>query len=91
MDRECDRYGMDAGRVAASLEGEDPLSRDKPGRHWWEAVIVAGAVAVFVWLAAGAEHQALAMNLTWMGVLLAATFACLIAGGLLLWRRTGFS
>jgi drug/metabolite transporter (DMT)-like permease len=91
MERECARYGLDSGRVASSLLGEDPLSRDKPVRHWWEAVIVAAAVGVFVWLAVGAEHQAVAVNLPWMAVLLAATFVSLIVCGLLLWKRTRFS
>jgi drug/metabolite transporter (DMT)-like permease len=91
MERECVRYGLDSQRVASSLLGEDPLSRDKPVRHWWEAVIAATAVAVFVWLALGAKHQAVAVNLSWMAVLLAATFVCLIVCGTFLWRRTRFS
>ena len=91
MERECERYGMDAARVASSLLGEDPLSGDKPARHWWEAVIVAAAVAMFVWLAIGATHQAVAVNLPWMAVLMALTLVCLIVSGVLLWRRTRFS
>jgi drug/metabolite transporter (DMT)-like permease len=91
MERECARYGLDAKRVTASLQGEDPLAREKPVRHWWEAAIAAGAVAIFAWLAAGATHQAVAANLFWMAILLALTLVCLIAAGLLLWRRTRFS
>ena len=91
MERECVRYGLDSQRVASSLLGEDPLSRDKPVRHWWEAVIAATAVAVFVWLALGAKHQAVAVNLPWMAVLLGATLVCLIVCGTFLWRRTRFS
>jgi hypothetical protein len=91
MERECARYGMDSMRVQASLLGEDPLSREKPARHWWEAVIAAAAVAFFVWLAVGATHQAVAVSLPWMAVLLVLTFVCLIVCGLLLWRRTRFS
>jgi drug/metabolite transporter (DMT)-like permease len=90
-ERECARYGMDTERVMSSLRGEDPLSRDKPVRHWWEAIIAIGAVAIFVWLAIGAEHQAIAVNLPWMAVLLVLTFVCLIVCGFLLWRRTRFS
>jgi hypothetical protein len=44
-----------------------------------------------VWLAAGAKHQAVAMNLAWMAALLIATLACLIVCGVLLWKRTRFS
>jgi drug/metabolite transporter (DMT)-like permease len=91
MERECARYGMDRGRVQSSLLGEDPLSREKPVRHWWEALIVAAAVAIFVWLAMGATHQAVAVSLPWMAVLLVLTFVCLIVCGALLWKRTRFS
>ena len=89
--RECARYGMDPARVASSLAGEDPLARDRPRRHWWELVIAALAVGIFVWLAIGAEHQALAVNLPWMMVLLVATFVCLVVCGWMLWKRTRFS
>jgi drug/metabolite transporter (DMT)-like permease len=91
MERECARYGMDPARVASSLMGEDPLAREKPGRRWWELLIAAAAVALFVWLAAGATHQQVAVNLWWMAVLLVLTFACLIVCGRLLWKRTRFS
>jgi drug/metabolite transporter (DMT)-like permease len=91
MERECARYGMEPARVASSLLGEDPLALEKPGRRWWEVAIAAAAVALFVWLAMGAKHQAIAVNFFWMTVLLALTFVCLIVCGLLLWRRTRFS
>ncbi len=91
MERECARYGMDSARVASSLLGEDPLALDKPKRRWWEAVIVGAAVALFVWLAVGATHQAVEVNLLWMAVLLVLTFVCLIVCGVMLWRRTRFS
>jgi drug/metabolite transporter (DMT)-like permease len=91
MERECVRYGMDPARVASSLLGEDPLAREKPARRWWEAAIVASALALFVWLAIGATHQAVAVNLVWMAVLMILTFVCLIVCGVLLWKRTRFS
>jgi hypothetical protein len=52
---------------------------------------VAAATAVFVWLAIGARHQPVAVNLVWMAVLVVTTLVCLVACGLLLWKRTGFS
>ena len=85
------RYGLDSGRVTSSLLGEDPLAREKPARSRWELVIAAAAVAIFVWLAIGAEHQAVAVNLPWMAVLVGTTLVCLVACGLLLWKRTRFS
>jgi len=91
VDRECIRYGLDSERVRSSLLGEDPLSRGKPVRHWWEFLIMAVAIAIFVWLGLGAEHQAVAVNLPWMTVLLVTTLVCLAACGLLLWKRTRFS
>ncbi len=91
VERECVRYGLDAARVASSNLGEDPLAKEKPPRHWWELVIVAVATAIFVWLAIGAKHQAVAVNLPWMVVLLVTTLVCLIVCGVLLWKRTRFS
>jgi drug/metabolite transporter (DMT)-like permease len=91
VERECTRYGLDPARVASSNLGEDPLAKEKPARHWWELVIVALATAIFVWLAIGARHQAVAVNLPWMAVLLVTTFVCLIVCGVLLWKRTRFS
>jgi drug/metabolite transporter (DMT)-like permease len=91
MERECARYGMDPARVESSLLGEDPLARERPGRRWWELVIAAAAVALFVWLAMGAAHQEIAVNFAWMAVLLVLTFVCLAISGWMLWRRTKFS
>lgn len=91
MDRECDRYGLKPDRVAAALRGDDPLADDRPRRQWWELVVLACAVAIFVWLAVGAERPAIAMNLGWMAVLLAATLAWLVVSGWMLWKRTRFS
>jgi drug/metabolite transporter (DMT)-like permease len=91
VERECVRYGLDSERVKSSLLGEDPLSREKPVRHWWEILIVAAAVGIFVWLGLGAEHQAVAVNLPWMAVLLVTTLVCLLVCGVLLWKRTRFS
>ena len=89
--RECERYGLDPERVASSLRGDDPLTRERPKRHWWEAVIVAGATAMFIWLAAAARHQPIEVNGFWMAVFIAITMICLVGCGLLLWKRTRFS
>jgi drug/metabolite transporter (DMT)-like permease len=91
MDREVDRYGLERERVAASLRGDDPLRHERPARRWWEALIAAAALAIFVWLAIGTRPQPLQMNLRWMAVLLTATVAVLVVSGAMLWRRTRFS
>jgi drug/metabolite transporter (DMT)-like permease len=91
MQRECERYGLDPGQVAASLEGEDPLDAQGPRRRWWELLVVAAAIGLFWWLAAGAERQPVLVNPLWMALLIAATLALLIVCGALLWKRTRFS
>jgi drug/metabolite transporter (DMT)-like permease len=91
MQRECARYGLDEERVAATLQGDDPISRDKPARHWWELLVLAGAVGIFIWLALGAERQAIDIHTGWMTLIIAATLLFLGASGWLLWKRTRFS
>jgi drug/metabolite transporter (DMT)-like permease len=91
MKRECDRYGLDPARVAATLEGHDPIADQKPKRSAWELLVVAGALVMFVWLALEAERQPISVNPAWMAVLIVAAFGFLVAGGWLLWKRTRFS
>jgi drug/metabolite transporter (DMT)-like permease len=89
--RECDLYNMDSQRVEAILRGDDPLSREKHPRRWWEFLLVAVAIAIFVWLASFAGRQPIAINSFWAAILVAATLAFLLAGSIILWRRTQFS
>ena len=91
VQRECDRYGLNFARVESTLEGNDPLSGDKPKRHWWEALVVLAAIGVFVYLAAGARRQAIEVHTGWMVALAAGSMVLLVACGLLLWKRTRFS
>ncbi len=91
VERECGRYGLNLARVESTLEGHDPLSREKTGRHWWEALVVLAAIGVFVYLAAGAKRQAIEFHVGWMAVLGAASLVSLVLCGLLLWKRTRFS
>lgn len=91
MERECDRYGLNRDRVAATLRGEDRLATEAPPRRWWELVLTAAAFGVFVWLAFDATRPEIALNLPWLVVLTAAVVGILILGGALLWKRTRFS
>jgi len=91
MNRECERYGLDPVRVAAVLQGDDPLARQAPARHWWEAVVVLAAVGIFGWLAYYAARQPISVSTSWMVVLVFATLVFLGVSGTLLWRRTRFS
>ncbi len=90
-ERECERYGLDLQELVASQVGEDPLAREVASRRWWDALIVAGAVGIFIWLALGAERPPIAMEAGWIVALVAAMTALLIAGGWMLWKRTRFS
>jgi drug/metabolite transporter (DMT)-like permease len=91
MDRECTRYGLNHERVAAILQGDDPLSREKSPRRWWEFLVGVAAAGIFVWLGLGAERQPLTVNVFWMAVLIVATLVFLVVCGTLLWKRTRFS
>ncbi|HWC95914.1 MAG TPA: GRP family sugar transporter [Candidatus Sulfopaludibacter sp.] len=91
MQRECDLYGLDPKSVAASLEGHDNEAHTGKGRRWWEWLVAASAIALFVWLGMGAERQAISVNLVWMAVLIVASLALLLVAGVTLWRRTRFS
>ena len=91
MDRECDRYGLDAEKVGAVVAGNDPQADHPPVRRWWEAVVMIVAVGIFVWLGLGTVSQHLSLNMPWMIVLVIGTIVPLGLCGTLLWRRTRFS
>jgi drug/metabolite transporter (DMT)-like permease len=90
MERECARYGLDRGRVAAALAGAESSGLTRGSWRWWELLIVGAAVAVFVWLGLHAKLQAIAVDAGWLATLAAASFAMLLAGGVVLWKRTRF-
>jgi len=91
MQRECGRYGMDEASVAAAVWGEETPAATGPRRRWWEALVVLGAMGIFVWLGLGATRQELAFSVPWMIVLAAASLVALAVCGVTLWRRTRFS
>jgi drug/metabolite transporter (DMT)-like permease len=91
IDRECDRYGLDRARVTASVRGGDPLADERRQRRWWEFLVVAAAVALFIWLASMSERPPIKMDVFWMAVLSLASLGFLIVCGYLLWKRTRFS
>jgi drug/metabolite transporter (DMT)-like permease len=90
MERECVRYGLDRERTAAALAGSDPAGSARSPRRWWEMLIVAAAVAIFVWLGLHAERQAIAIDTPWLLILTAASLVLLVGGGAVLWKRTRF-
>jgi drug/metabolite transporter (DMT)-like permease len=91
MWRECDRYGLDKERVAAQVRGEDPIAQESTRRQWWELILVAAAMGVFLWLGIGTHGQPLVVNVPWMIVLVTLSLAFLAACARMLWRRTRFS
>ena len=90
MERECMRYGLDRERVAAAVTGSVHSSAPRSSRHWWEMLIVAGAVAIFIWLGLHAQEQAIAIDGAWLLILIAASLVLLVGGAALLWKRTRF-
>lgn len=91
MKRECNRYGLKPDRLAAILEGHDPISRTSPTRSPWEWLIAAGAMGIFVWLAVVAKPQAIQFSALWAVVLATVAFVFLIVCGTILWKWTRFS
>lgn len=91
MHRECDRYRLDSGSVAAVVVGDDPLAGEKHERRWWEVLIMLAAAGIFVWLAVGTRAQHIHVSMIWMLVLIAGTVVPLAVVGTMLWRRTRFS
>jgi drug/metabolite transporter (DMT)-like permease len=91
MERECVRYGLDRERAAAALTGSDPLSGASSPRRWWELLIVAAAIAIFLWLGSQAQRQAIAVDTPWLLAIAATSLIVLVGVGILLFRRTRFS
>jgi hypothetical protein len=88
--RECARYDLDYDRVVRTYAGEISAVTAQ-GRAWWDYVILACAVGVFIWLGINARVPSLPMNFTWVGILSILLLASAAAGGWLLWKKTKFS
>jgi hypothetical protein len=86
--RECHRYGLEYGRVRAAQEGEE---FDRPeGRKWWDYLIVACALAIFVVLGANATIPSIAINPAWIVALVVVLAVSIAVTGWTLWKRTRF-
>jgi drug/metabolite transporter (DMT)-like permease len=88
--RECNRYGMSYQQVLTEYCGSEFGDRSEK-RGWWDYVIVAAAVGVFVWLGKDAAVPSLAMNYHWVAALAAVLVVTLVACGWALWKTTRFS
>lgn len=91
--RECHRYGLNYDRVLQSYRGDVPeeTGDERTGRAWWDYVIVASAVGVFIYLGVNATVPSLGMNFSWLGALVGVLVVAALAGGWGLWRSTRFS
>jgi hypothetical protein len=88
-EREGQRYGIEDDYVRASMEGR--LSGVSPSRRslvdW---LLIGGATAMFLALAAIARLPVMEINLVWATVLAAAMLALLATCAVSLWRTTRF-
>src|SRR3984885_2191679 len=91
--RECCRYGLNYDRVVESYRGNvrSKAGDQRLGRAWWDYLIVAAAVGVFVYLGVNATIPPLGMDFTWLKVLVAVLVAAALGGGWGLWKVTRFS
>jgi len=88
--RECARYNLDYDRVAESYSGAKS-SAGPTGRAWWDYVILAGSIGIFLWLGLNAQVPALTMNLAWVIALSTVLVAAAAGCAWVLWRETRFS
>ena len=84
-------YPNRVGPVPDRKISDDPLSAGKSGRRWWEYLVAAAAVGIFVWLASLAVRPSLRFDAAWGAVLTIVTVLCIVFGGVALYRRTRFS
>jgi glucose uptake protein GlcU len=87
--RECGRYSLDYARTIALHGGLEKT--EKRERAWWDYVILACAVGVFIFLGLQARVPELAMNWTWTSILVAAMIITAIVCVWKLWKTTRFA
>ena len=86
---ECNRYKLNYDRVLAEFRGQAEERRKERG--WWDYLIIASAVGVFIWLGIQAAVPPISMNLYWLSVLVVILGISLVACAWTLWRATKFS
>lgn len=68
MRRDCERYDMNFDQTLAAYHDEESAS-DSGKRRWWDYLILAAAVGVFVRLATWAAVPNIPLNYRWLAVL----------------------
>ena len=87
--RECGRFGLDYTRVVKIYSG---FAIDQDTRHaWWDYLILAASLGVFIWLGMKTRIPTLHMDLTWVSLLAAVLVVSAAICGWRLARVTGFS
>jgi hypothetical protein len=87
---ECKRYNMDYDRVLAEYRGWNS-GNSQERRGWWDYLIVAFALGIFVWLGRNAAIPPIAINSYWLAILAIILLTTLGACGWALWKMTKFS
>jgi glucose uptake protein GlcU len=85
--RECNRYDLDYQRVLQRYSSE-ATGREDNRRDWWDYLIVAIAIGIFVWLGWNASIPPLTMNFQWISVLTAILLLTLAASIWALWKAS---
>jgi drug/metabolite transporter (DMT)-like permease len=89
ISRECEKYGLSFEDCVAAQLGAVHGDHEKR-RPWWDFVIVAIAVTIFLWLGLQAQAPPLAMNFIWTSALCVVLAFAAVGCGWLLWKRTRF-
>ena len=84
--RECHRYGLDYQRVLQRYSSEASAGNNR--RDWWDHLIVAIAVGIFVWLGWNASIPPLNMSFHWIFILTAILLLTLAASIWALWKAS---
>lgn len=87
--RESERYCLDPEYVATRMEGNEPPT-SRVGRTWIDYLIMAAALAIFLYLVSLSKVPAIPINWVYFAALCIAMVAALIAAGMALWRLTRF-
>ena len=85
--RECRRYGLDYQRVLRRYTSEAGGNGDNR-RDWWDYLIVAVAIGVFIWLGWNASIPPLNMSFRWISILTTILLLTLAASIWALWRAS---